>query len=263
MLVSIITPLFNSEKTVVNTYNSICCQTVQDWEWIVVDDCSTDDSYKILEELSRTELRIILLKNKSNKGPGFSRNEGIKIARGRFLTFIDSDDFWYSSFLEVSLRYIVETNSGFVFSSYERWNESMTKMIDTFYVPNKVSRNSLLYTCPISCLTAFIDIEKLGKKYMPDIRKRQDFALWLDYLSSTDFAYGIPMPLAKYRLQINSVSSNKFSVIKYQYNIYRSHLKLSHLKSIYYLSFWMINGIIKYRIRVVLKINKIIELLKR
>lgn len=252
-LTSIITPNYNSENYIEYTYASIAQQTNNNWEWIIIDDGSTDHSLSIIRDMCSKDDRITLVQNSKNLGPAKSRNKGIKMAKGKYLTFIDSDDVWFPNFIEESINHLTIQGAHFVFSSYERWNEDFSKKIDTFKVPNKVSKSDLLKTCSISCLTAFIDIGTLGKKYMPNLKKRQDFGLWLDYLSQIDSAYGIQPALAKYRLRKASVSSNKLKVIKYQFEIYRKYEKLSLFKSLYYLIHWALNGLKKYSFKLKLK----------
>ncbi|PKP23312.1 MAG: glycosyl transferase [Bacteroidetes bacterium HGW-Bacteroidetes-21] len=246
-LVSIITPSYNSENYIGETFKSIQEQTYTNWEWIVIDDYSTDNSLNILLELEKADPRIKIFKNNITSGPGPSRNKGIEKANGDFLTFIDSDDYWDSKFIEKSLTTSIKQNVDFVFASYERWNETFTIQFESFIVPHKVNYYDILKSCPISCLTAFIRIEKHHKIYMPSLPKRQDYVLWLEYLKIIPYAVGIQEPLAKYRIRKNSVSSNKYKVIKYQFLVYYKIQKIGLLKSIYYLINWAIAGFFKYK----------------
>lgn len=247
MLVSIVTPCYNSEHFIETTYNSIKAQSYTNWEWIVIDDASSDKSLEIIKSYAKTDDRIIVLENKKGLGPGPTRNKGIEAAKGKYLTFIDSDDVWHPNFIEKSIATMKEKDAGFTFASYERHNEDFSEQFDDFIVPDRLDYKQLLYTCPISCLTAFIDIEKYGKLKMPDLPKRQDYALWLEYLKIIPFAYGIKEPLAKYRIRTSSVSSNKRKVIKYQFKVYYEHQKLGLFKSLFYLSSWAYHGFKKYR----------------
>ena len=124
-------------------------------------------------------------------GPALARNTGIEKASGNYMTFIDADDIWFPTFIENNIKTINETGIPFVFSSYRRSNEQLEFVYSDFIVPQKVSYTDILKSNSISCLTAFVDIKKLGKKYMPLIRKRQDMGLWLNYLKVIPFAYGI------------------------------------------------------------------------
>lgn len=163
------------------------------------------------------------------------------------MTFLDSDDFWYPLFLETSLETMKREGVHFTFASYERWDDNLENKYNAFIVPQTLTYKELLYTCPISCLTAFIDIETLGKKKMSNMAKRQDYGLWLDYLKEIDYAYGITQPLAKYRIRKDSVSARKTSLVKHQFLIYYKQQNLNVFKSIFYTISWAYHGFIKYK----------------
>lgn len=244
-LISIITPNYNCENYISATIDSVLKQTYQHWELLIIDDCSTDNSIQIIENYSNVDTRIKLIKAEINQGPAKCRNQGIQGANGSFLTFIDSDDIWLPEFLEASLNF-VDKSEGFVFASYHRYDEFLKPKFIDFIVPSKVSYSDILKTNSISCLTAFIDIERLGKMYMPNILYRQDMGLWLKYLKKINFAYGNAKPLAIYRIRENSHSRNKVNLLKHQWMFYRNIEQLSIVKSAYYFILWMKNGFIKY-----------------
>ena len=244
--ISIVTPVHNSEKYISETIISVKNQTYQNWELILIDDCSADNSLNIIKKSATEDSRIKILRNKENSGPAITRNKGIKVAKGDFITFIDGDDIWLPNFLEISLKTCQDNNYEFVFASYKRLDESLKPYISDFLVPNKVNYNDILKACPIPCLTAFIDIRRIGKFYMPIMDKRQDWGFWLAVLKHVDYAYGIPEPLAIYRMRKNSVSRNKWKLIPYVWQIYREVEKLSLLKSSYYFTHWAFNGFKKY-----------------
>ncbi|MFY7810100.1 MAG: glycosyltransferase family 2 protein [Flavobacterium sp.] len=246
-LVSIITPAFNSEKYIEATIASVQAQTYQNWEMIIIDDCSKDKTIKIVKEIILKDNRIKLIQLTENAGSGIARNKGIERASGSYLTFLDADDIWLPNFISASIENILVKNVPFVFSSYKRSNEKLEFVYSDFIVPTKVGYWDVLKTNSISCLTAFLDIELLGKKYMPSIKKRQDMGLWLQYLKEIPYAYGIKEPLAIYRIRENSLSRNKWQLLKYQWDFYYNLENLGFLKTIYYLSHWAINGFLKYR----------------
>jgi teichuronic acid biosynthesis glycosyltransferase TuaG len=246
-LVSIITPSFNSEKYIETTIASVQAQTHQNWEMIIVDDCSSDQTIKIIEKLITQDSRIQLISLALNVGSGIARNKGIEKAKGKYLTFIDADDIWYPHFITKSIDFIKTKKVSFVFASYKRSNENLEFIYSDFIVPSKVDYWDILKTNSISCLTAFLDLEQLGKKYMPSIKKRQDMGLWLQYLKEIPYAYGIKEPLAIYRIRENSLSRKKWELLKYQWEFYYNLQNLSFFKTIYYLSHWAINGFLKYR----------------
>ncbi len=246
-LVSIITPSFNSEKYIAQTIQSVQNQTYTNWELIIIDDASVDDTTTIVKKIAAIDLRITLIVLEQNSGASKARNQGIKNAKGNYLTFLDADDIWFPNFIENSINTIKKTKIPFVFSSYKRSNEELKFVYSDFIVPQKVTYTDILKTNSISCLTAFIDVKKLGIKYMPNILKRQDMGLWLSYLKEIPYAYGIQEPQAIYRIRKNSLSRNKSALIKYQWQFYREVEKLSVFHSAYYMLHWMYRGFMKYR----------------
>lgn len=244
-LVSIITPNYNASKYIATTIESVQNQTYTNWELLIVDDCSTDNSVEIIKTFQKEDDRIKLLELPQNAGPAIVRNEGIKQAQGSYLTFIDSDDIWLPNFIETSLKK-VKKSEGFVFASYHRFNEDLEPYYKDFIVPDKVNYAAILKSNSISCLTAFIDIDKLGKFYMPEVLYRQDMGLWLKYLKIIDVAIGIKQPLAIYRIRKKSHSRNKLNLLKHQWKFYRNVAKLSVLDSMYYFLCWMFFGVRKY-----------------
>lgn len=246
-LVSIITPSYNSAKFIAETIQSVQNQTYQNWEMIIVDDGSSDETQNVVLSIIQKDNRIQFHKLSQNSGPAVARNTGIEKASGDYMTFIDADDIWFPTFIENNIKTIQETGIPFVFSSYKRANEQLEFVYSDFIVPNKVSYSDILKSNSISCLTAFVDIKKLGKKYMPLIRKRQDMGLWLNYLKVIPFAHGIQKTQAIYRIRENSLSRKKSDLIKYQWQFYREVEKLNVFESSYYMLHWMYRGFMKYR----------------
>ncbi|WP_396173757.1 glycosyltransferase family 2 protein [Flavobacterium sp.] len=246
-LVSIITPTFNSASYIAETIQSVQNQTYQNWEMIIVDDGSTDETVSIIQQIQKTEHRINLVIQPKNVGPAITRNIGIELVQGKYLTFLDADDLWFPDFIQNSITTIQQTKVPFVFSSYRRADESLNFVYSDFIVPQKVTYTDILKTNSISCLTAFLDINVLGKKYMPIIQKRQDMGLWLQYLKKIPFAHGIQEPKAIYRIRKNSLSRKKSDLIKYQWQFYREVENLTVTQSAYYMVHWMIRGFLKYR----------------
>jgi glycosyltransferase involved in cell wall biosynthesis len=214
---------------------------------IIVDDGSSDETENVVLSIIQNDNRIQFHKLSQNSGPAVARNTGIEKASGDFMTFIDADDIWFPTFIENNIKTIQETGIPFVFSSYKRANEELEFVYSDFIVPSKVTYTDILKSNSISCLTAFVDIKKLGKKYMPLIRKRQDMGLWLNYLKVISFAHGIQETQAIYRIRENSLSRKKSDLIKYQWQFYREVEKLNVFESSYYMLHWMYRGFMKYR----------------
>ena len=246
-LVSIITPSYNSAKFIAETIQSVHYQTYTNWEMIIVDDGSIDETESVVLSIIQKDSRIQFHKLSQNSGPAVARNTGIEKASGDYMTFIDADDIWFPTFIENNIKTIQETGIPFVFSSYRRANEELEFLYSDFIVPHKVSYTDILKSNSISCLTAFVDVKKLGKKYMPLIRKRQDMGLWLNYLKVIPYAYGIQETQAIYRIRENSLSRKKSDLIQYQWQFYREVEKLTIFQSAYYMLHWMYRGFMKYR----------------
>lgn len=246
-MISIITPAFNASKTIFDTYQSILGQSFKDWEWIVVDDFSTDNTSKIIGEISKNDKRVILLKNKQNLGAAHSRNAGISAAKGRYIAFIDSDDLWLSEKLSKQIDFMVKNNFSFTFSNYfvlNKNNKQKKHRVKKDYLTYKdlLKRNS------IGCSTVIYDTEILGKQFMPvDSPKREDHAAWLDIVKLSKQAHRIDQFLTIYRIGNRTVSSNKIKMIKYQYLMYRNHEGFNFLKSLWYTFIVSLNKIFKVK----------------
>lgn len=243
--VSIITPSYNSEKFVLDTIKSILLQTYKDWELLIIDDCSKDSTIQVVEAFIKCYKNIRLIKLEKNSGPAIARNTGIKAAKGKYIAFLDSDDLWLPDKLENQVDFMEENNIDFSFHAYWMQNEGEKekKIVKT---RKKVSYNDLLKTCDIGCLTAMYNQEKLGKIYMPDIPKRQDYGLWLAILKKTQYAYSFEEPLAIYRLRKHSISRNKFKTMYFIWKVYRDVENLTFLQSIYYSINYIYYGIRRY-----------------
>ncbi|MGB2273867.1 MAG: glycosyltransferase family 2 protein, partial [Flavicella sp.] len=216
------------------------------WEMLITDDGSSDNSVEIVKAIAKVDPRVKIFPIK-NSGPANARNNSIKQAQGSYMAFLDSDDLWYPEFIEKSIAK-VKDSEGFVYASYKRCDELTLEPTHVdFIVPEKVNYHDILKTNSISCLTAFIDIDRLGKKLMPEVQYRQDMGLWVSYLKEINYAYGIKEPLAIYRIRSNSHSRNKKKLLKPQWYFYRHVEKASVLKSLYYMIVWAYYGYMKYR----------------
>lgn len=222
-LVSIITPSYNCSKYIAETIESIIAQTYTNWELLITDDCSTDNSRDIIQEYCAKDSRIKLYCLSENSGAGAARNNSINEANGRYIAFCDSDDRWYQNKLEKQVAFMQHMNCGLSYTSYMTSNEAgelegivLCRKQETFATNKRDDK--------IGCLTAMYDTAIVGKVYMPLIRKRQDWGLMLNVLRKCNIAYGIKEPLAIYRLRENSISSNKLSLIKYNIGLYREVL---------------------------------------
>jgi glycosyltransferase involved in cell wall biosynthesis len=244
MSVSIITPVHNASRYIGESIESVLGQSFSDWEMIIVDDCSTDNSVNIIQSFSDNDSRINLIQLSENSGAAVARNAAIGAAQGRYIAFLDSDDIWMPHKLATQLAFMQSNNYPFVYSAYGKIDEE-GRVIGHIGVPDKVSYSDLLKTCSIGCLTAIYDTAYFGKVTMPLIRKRQDFGLWLKLLKEVDFAYGIKDTLGQYRVRSNSISSNKASTVTYTWRLYREIEKLSVIKASYYFLHYAMRGVLR------------------
>ncbi len=246
MLVSIVTPSHNAEKFISDAIESVLDQTYKDWEMIIVDDSSSDNSTQVIEKYMQKDKRIRLIKSTKRQGPALTRNKAIEVALGKYIAFLDADDMWMPSKLEKQLKFMNDNDLAFTYASYFLMDEEGNDL-GLFTTNGEITYDSILKTCSIGCLTAIYDVEKIGKIYMQNIPKGQDYTLWLAIMKRIKKTKGVLEPLAYYRIQNISVSSNKLNAAKVQWNIYRNIEKLSILKSLYYFIHYAYFGIVKYR----------------
>ncbi|WP_067841028.1 glycosyltransferase family 2 protein [Amphibacillus sediminis] len=247
-MVSVITPSFNAEATIENTINSVLNQTYENWEMIIIDDASTDDTVTIVEKYMNKDKRVKLIKHHRNKGAAHARNSGLEKAIGQFVAFLDSDDRWKPEKLEKQLSFMQSNSLAFSFTSYNQISTYKTgdKRIQKVNAPSVVTYHDLLKSNVIGCLTVMVNVEKTGPLQMVDIRARQDYALWLELTRKGYNAYGLEEPLADYYIRKNSLSSNKLKMAKLNWKIYRQVEKLSLFKTLWYFSFYLVKKVKKY-----------------
>ena len=244
-LVSIVTPVYNAERFIKETIDSVISQTYKNWEMILVDDCSSDSSAEIIDEYVKSDSRIKYMKNAENSGAAVSRNAGIEAANGQYIAFVDSDDVWESEKLEKQLEFMKENRYGFTFTSYRYVMEDGSVTDKTARAIEKINYNGLLKNTVIGCSTVVIDKKITGDFRMPLLRRGQDTATWLQILKKIDYAYGLDIPLVKYRKVSNSISSNKFKALKRTWNIYRNVEHLGLIKSCYVFCCYAFNAVMR------------------
>ena len=243
-VVSIITPLFNSSKYLEETYKSVINQTFKDFEWIIIDDKSTDDSYLLATKLAKQDSRIKVLQTNKNGGSAVARNLAIKHVKGRYITFLDADDVLDSNYLEEQVKFTKE-NGPVISSGYRRMAKHTTT---DFFVPETVDYKKLLKGNPLSCLSTMYDREVIGDVFFPeDYAKCEDYVFWLNILKKGYVAKGNPKVLATYRIGKNTKSSHKFKLIKHMYRVYHESQHINWFKSWLYVVRWALYGLKKYK----------------
>lgn len=247
-LISVITPSFNSSDFILSTVESVRAQTMSDWELIVVDDFSTDGSVDLINRLKNQDKRILLFKMERNSGPSICRNKAIGHARGRYMAFLDSDDLWEPRKLRSQIDLMRERKCALSYTAYRKIDEDGKFIGGLVSVPSSVTYHDLLKTNSIGCLTAVYDTQLVGKRYMPDIPLRQDYALWLSILKGGHRAFGLDKCLAYYRVRSRSISRNKLEAAGWQWRTYRKIEGLSVPASLFYFAHYVYSGIKKQRI---------------
>lgn len=242
--VSIITPVFNSSKFLEETIASVFNQTFTDWEWMITDDKSTDNSVEIIQKVNDSRIQLIL--SDKNGGAGHARNLSLKQANGRFITFLDGDDFWEPNFLEEMIWFMKKENTELAYSNYARCDENLNPVIDDFKADKPVTFDNLLKTCRLSLLSSMYDSQRVGKEYFPEGSKREDHVMWLNLLKKIPVGKPLPKTMAKYRMHQSSISRKKSNIVKDQYLVYKDYMNFSTVKSLYYTANWALNGFMKY-----------------
>ena len=237
-LVSIIMPSYNGAKHLAASIDSILSQTYTNFELLITDDHSDEEqTLSILRHYSEQDSRVNILHLDSNHGPGYARNKSIERAKGRYIAFCDSDDRWLPEKLEKQIAFMDAHDSALCYASYIICDDQDQEQ-GIVYAPVSITFDQLKRDNKIGCLTAIYDTEKLGRKYfMPAIRKRQDWGLFLTILRDCGEAHALHEPLAYYRDRRGSVSSGKLGLIKYNILIYQKVLGFSRLKAVSYFLF--------------------------
>jgi teichuronic acid biosynthesis glycosyltransferase TuaG len=241
---TVITPIYNAESFLEATLQSILDQHYKDWESILINDNSSDNSLAIACKFANADSRFKIINKTESRGAAKARNLGIESAQGRFIAFLDSDDIWHSSKLEKQISFMKDNDVALSFTAYNFISES-GEPGDFVKAPNKVSYKTLLKGNIIACLTAVYDTKKLGKVFMPDILKRQDFGLWLKITKTGVDAVGINESLANYRLRTGSLSSTKINTMVHTWRVYRDIERLSVFSSLKYLSSHLFRAVVK------------------
>lgn len=227
-------PTYNAGKYLAGSIDSILGQTYQNLELLITDDCSDDNTRQILKDYAQKDQRVKVAYLKENSGPAIARNRSIERARGRYIAFCDCDDRWMPEKLEKQIAHMTRKDCALSSSSYLICDDD-NQVTGISVSPKYLTLSMMKRDNKIGCLTAIYDIKRLGHKfYMPAIRKRQDWALFLNILKDCQICFCLTEPLAYYRQHDNSVSSNKLSLIKYNVNVYETVFGYSTWKAYLY-----------------------------
>lgn len=241
-LVSIITPVYNAESFLEDTFNSVMSQKYQNWEWILVDDVSSDNSLEVIKRLQLEEPRIKIIQNQYNMRAANSRNIAVKAAKGRFIAFLDADDFWTKNKLADQIRFMLDKHHIFTYTSYEFADSKGMPSGKVVLVPNSIKYADALKKSPIFTSTVVIDTSKVDEAYlmMPNYTVGEDTAMWWGLLKRYGSAHGIKRVNSYYRRGgADTLSANKIKAAKWRWFLYRSHEKMTVIKSAFYFTYYI------------------------
>ncbi|MCC3799628.1 glycosyltransferase family 2 protein [Vibrio parahaemolyticus] len=221
--VSIIMPTYNVSAFVQETIDSVKAQSYTNWELIVIDDCSSDNTFDILERIADSDARITVLSNDFNSGAGEARNKGICASKGQYIAFLDSDDLWMPDKLLKQICFMSENNAAISHTSYSFFDEFGLKRKGYVRVSRVVDLVDNLKKTEIGTSTAVIDTAIVGRNFrFSPMRARQDIKLWIELLGKGYLSHGLDEPLVNYRVRKGSVSSNKIKMLYLTLNVYMS-----------------------------------------
>lgn len=209
--ISIITPAYNCEKYLEQSVDSVLSQTWQDWELLIIDDCSKDNTYALMQKLAKKDERIRIIQNPQNSGAAATRNNGVRQASGEWIAFIDSDDLWEPDKLEKQMALLTKNpEAALVFTGSAFIDAQGNRIAHILHVPEKINRKKLLGQNVISCSSVLIRKELMKEFPMPEEDGiHEDFATWLAILNKIPYAYGVDEPLLIYRRSATSKSGQK------------------------------------------------------
>jgi len=245
-LVSIIMPAYNCGDFIGITLDSVINQSYKNWEVIVVDDCSTDNTAHEVQEYIKKDNRIKYHKLEKNSGAAVARNKAVDLAAGKYMAFLDSDDVWFQEKLTKQIGFMEKYDYGFTCTSYTKIDEQGEYLNRTIVAQPRRDYDGVLKTCPGNS-TVIYNAKKLGKFKIPDIKKRNDYVMWLQVIKKEKYLYGIEEPLGSHRIRTEGISSNKKSLVGYHWKVYREIENLSLLKSSYLIVYWVVATMFKLR----------------
>ena len=223
-------PSYNTAKFIKETIESVLAQTYGNWELIIVDDCSTDNTDEIIKSLK--DSRIHYYKNQKNSGAAVSRNKALREAKGKWIAFLDSDDIWYPKKLEKQISFMKDSGYNFSYTNYNIIDEKSTSVGKFVTGPKKITKAGMYAYCWPGCLTVMYNADYVGLIQIEDIRKNNDYAMWLKVCKKTE-CFLLEEELASYRKRAGSISRHGyFKLIKWHYKLFREAEKMSVLSSV-------------------------------
>ena len=246
-MVSVIIPAYNSEKYISETIESVQKQSFQDWEAIIVDDCSTDQTFLLAKKYAIRDSRIRVIKMPQNRGVAVARNVGLENASGDYIAFVDSDDLWKPDKLQKQFAFMQKNGCVLSYSDYQFFDTDNGALGKVMRCPKQMSANDILRNTAIGCLTVMVNRKRAGEFKMPLLSHTEDNCTWYQILKRTNqIALNVGEVLSLYRKGNESLTSNKFKAAKQQWGTYRNYYKFSIIKSAYFFICYSCNAIMKY-----------------
>ena len=245
--VSVITPAYNASEYIGEMIESVLNQTYDNWEMLIVDDCSSDNTVEIVKSYAEKDSRIKLILHSQNQGVATARNTALKEANGEYIAFLDSDDIWHKEKLLKQLDFMEKNQYVLTYTGYQKYLSETKEKGKVIEVPETMTYQSIFYNTAIACLTVMVNREKSGEFLMPLINHTEDQCTWQEILKRCDCkAYGLNENLALYRVSSNSLTGNKMNAVKKQWGTYRNYHKLSVVKSFVYFAGYVLNALKKH-----------------
>lgn len=245
-LVSIIMPTWNCADFISESIHSVLAQTYQNWELLIQDDCSKDNTYEVVKPYMEVDSRIKYECNPKNSGAAITRNKALRRAKGRWIAFLDSDDLWMPEKLEHQLKFMVENGYAFSYTGYEEMDEKSHATGISISGPNHVNKFGMYAFCWLGCLTVMYNREKIGLLQIADIKKNNDYAMWLKVVQMED-CYMLDEYLAKYRRgRKGSVSTHGYAtMIQWHYKLWHEAMGMNVISSLFWTGMNLVCGVFK------------------
>lgn len=246
-LVSIVTPTYNDARHISETLSSVQSQTLTEWEHLVIDDGSSDETIAILEAAALQEPRMRVFRQPENAGPAAARNCGLAAAQGRFIAFVDADDIWLPEKLEKQVAFMQQNDVVFSYTNYIKISEETAEPIGRVCCPDMVRQRDFRRYNPVGCSTVVYDRHRVGNLLMPMLRKRQDWGLWFRITELGYVGRNVGEILVHYRVRTGSVSSNKIDALRHTWRLYRDVIGMSFAERSCRLVMYAALGVQRYR----------------
>lgn len=245
--VSIITPAYNAAPYLEETVKSVQAQTFTDWEMIIVDDCSKDNTFSIATSLAEKDHRIKVLQNEKNSGVAATRNKALDAATGEYIAFLDSDDLWLPQKLEKQVEFMDTGQYVLTYTNYQKFNSNTGERFQKeIKAPATMTAEKIYGDTSIGCLTVMVNRSKTGTFHMPLLGHTEDNITWQEILAGGYIGYRLDIVLSLYREGNMSLTSGKKKAAKQQWRTYRNYYKFSLIKSAFYFAQYAFHAVKKH-----------------